>query len=72
MLKMPEMKMPHKTVRTSLTLDEQAQADVKYLVSRGFRVGLIIRRALAEKVQKIKYMEELNNVTAERPSKDMI
>jgi ribulose bisphosphate carboxylase small subunit len=69
---MPEMKMPHKTVRTSLTLDEQAQADVKYLVSRGFRVGLIIRRALAEKVQKIKYMEELNNVTAERPSKDMI
>lgn len=72
MLKMPEMKMPHKTVRTSLTLDEQAQADVKYLVSRGFRVGLIIRRALAEKVQKIKDMEELNNVTAERPSKDMI
>lgn len=69
---MPEMKMPHKTVRTSLTLDEQAQADVKYLVSRGFRVGLIIRRALAEKVQKIKDMEELNNVTAERPSKDMI
>lgn len=66
------MKMPHKTVRTSLTLDEQAQADVKYLVSRGFRVGLIIRRALAEKVQKIKDMEELNNVTAERPSKDMI